>query len=104
MTQTILLTFVAGVLAGNATPHFVKGITKEEFPTLFGPSPLVNLVAGWFMYVLAAILTVMADVAAHPIAALAAGAIGVLGMGVFHAHVGAAGLGRQPRAARGRTT
>jgi hypothetical protein len=104
MTQTILLSFVAGLLAANATPHFVKGITKEEFPTLFGPSPLVNLVAGWFMYVLAAVLTIMADVVTHPVAALAAGAVGVLAMGVFHAHIGAAGPGRQPRAARGRTT
>ena len=35
MTSTIVLCFIAGVLAANATPHFVKGITKEQFPTPF---------------------------------------------------------------------
>ncbi|WP_052422857.1 hypothetical protein [Nonomuraea candida] len=104
MTQTILLSLFAGLLAANATPHFVKGITKEEFPTLFGPSPLINLVAGWGMYVLAAILTILADVAAHPVPAFAAGAVGVLAMGVFHAQVGAAGVGRRSAPARGRAT
>ena len=42
MLSTIALCFVAGVLAANATPHFVKGITKEQFPTPFSPSPLPN--------------------------------------------------------------
>lgn len=32
MPQTAILCLLAGVLAANATPHFVKGITKEPFP------------------------------------------------------------------------
>ena len=28
--------FVAGLLGANATPHFVKGITGERYPTMFG--------------------------------------------------------------------
>jgi hypothetical protein len=97
MTQTILLSFVAGVFAANGTPHFVKGITKEEFPTIFGSGPLVNLLAGWAMYVLAAIAVLAAHVDRHPVAALVSGAIGLLVMGVFHAKVGA--FGKRPTTA-----
>jgi hypothetical protein len=57
-----VLAFLAGVLAANATPHFVKGITKEPFPSLLGPQPAVNLVAGWAMFVVAIVLLE----AAHP--------------------------------------
>ncbi|MEO3794382.1 hypothetical protein ABGB14_29570 [Nonomuraea sp. B10E15] len=99
MTQTILLSFLAGVLAANATPHFVKGITRERFPTLFGTSPLVNLVAGWAMYVIAITLVITGELGGHPIPALAAGAAGVLAMGVFHAQGGAFVLGRRPAGA-----
>ncbi|GAA2296568.1 hypothetical protein GCM10010149_51220 [Nonomuraea roseoviolacea subsp. roseoviolacea] len=96
MWTTALLTFFAGVFAANATPHFVKGITKEPFPTPFGYTPLINLVAGWGMYVIAALLLAGADVAARPWPAAVSGAIGVLVMGVFHAHVGA--FGKRPPA------
>lgn len=97
MWLTVLLSFFAGVFAANATPHFVKGITKEGFPTPFGHGPLVNVVAGWGMYLIAAALTAAADVGAHPLPAAAAGAVGVLVMGVFHAHIGA--FGKKPPAA-----
>jgi hypothetical protein len=33
MWQTILLSFLAGAMAANAMPHFVKGITREPYPT-----------------------------------------------------------------------
>jgi hypothetical protein len=46
MTSTIVLCFIAGVLAANATPHFVKGITKEQFPTPFSAASLPNLIGG----------------------------------------------------------
>ncbi|RKN04851.1 hypothetical protein [Streptomyces radicis] len=71
-----LLSLLAGVLAANATPHFIRGITKKRFPTPFGDGPLINLVAGWAMYV--------------------AASTGVLAMGVFHATTGAFGKGRPP--------
>ncbi|MFD0203413.1 hypothetical protein ACFVG9_21850 [Saccharothrix carnea] len=89
----MILAFLAGVTAANATPHFVRGITKRPFPTPFGPSPVVNFVAGWAMYVLAALLAVWADMPAHPVAAGIAVAVGVLLMGLFHAVVGAFGRG-----------
>lgn len=94
MWQTALLTFVAGVLAGNSTPHFVKGITRERYPTVFGASPVVNLLAGWAGAVLALLLIQAAGVNAHATAAAVAGAIGVLVVGLFHAGPGA--FGRRP--------
>ena len=94
MTSTIVLCFIAGVLAANATPHFVKGITKEQFPTPFSPAPLPNLIGGWAMYLLAALLLLWAHTGRHPLAALVAGALGVLLMGIFHAHIGA--FGKKP--------
>jgi hypothetical protein len=91
MLQTAILAFFAGVLGANATPHFVKGITKEHFPTPFGTSPLINLIGGWVLYVITALLVIRADMTAHPAPAFAAASLGVLLMGVFHAHVGAFG-------------
>ncbi|MFI6791973.1 hypothetical protein ACIBG4_32060 [Nonomuraea sp. NPDC050383] len=84
MLLTAVLSFFAGVFGANATPHFVKGIT------------LVNLVAGWAMCVIAALLALGADTAGHPAAAFTAAALGVLVMGVFHATVGA--FGKRPPA------
>jgi hypothetical protein len=78
------------VFGANATPHFVKGIAKEPFPTPFGPSPVVNVVAG------------MGDVPAGRGTGLlgtsigtqrsdVSGAMGVLLMGLFPASIGAFG-------------
>ena len=46
MWQAVLLASLAGVLAANAYPHFAKGITAQRFPTVFGSSPVVNVLAG----------------------------------------------------------
>ena len=59
MWQTILLSLLAGAMSANATPHFVKGITKEPYPNVFGGSPVSNLVAGWSGFVLAAFAVVL---------------------------------------------
>ncbi|GAA4575727.1 hypothetical protein [Planotetraspora kaengkrachanensis] len=91
MLQTTVLAFLAGALGANATPHFVKGITGERFPTVFGSAPLINLIGGWILYVVTALLVVQADVTAHPAPSFVAASLGVLLMGVFHAHVGAFG-------------
>lgn len=47
MWQAVLLAFLAGVLAANAYPYFAKGITAQRFPTVFGSSPVINVLAGW---------------------------------------------------------
>lgn len=91
MWQTVVLTLLAGVFAANSVPHFVKGITKERFPTIFGSSPLINVVTGWAGFVLSGLLLTWADVRDHPGAAAVAGAAGVLAMALFHASIGAFG-------------
>jgi hypothetical protein len=83
--QTSLLSLLAGAMGANATPHFVKGITKEAYPNVFGGSPVSNLVAGWAGFVLAALLTYWAHPQRYPLWSLAFGAVGVLLMGLFHA-------------------
>jgi hypothetical protein len=76
--QTSLLSLLAGAMGANATPHFVKGITKEAYPNVFGGSPVSNLVAGWAGLVLAALLTYWAHPQRYPLWSLAFGAVGVL--------------------------
>jgi hypothetical protein len=91
MWATLLLTFFAGVFATNAVPHFVKGITRERFPTPLGGSPVLNVTAGWFMFVIAAGLLSQADLSRFATASLASAAVGVLLMALFHARIGAFG-------------
>jgi hypothetical protein len=45
-------------MGGNAISHFVKGLTKENYPTVFGNSPVPNLLAGWAGLVVTAVLVV----------------------------------------------
>ena len=91
MWQTILLSFSAGVMGANATPHFVKGITKESYPNLLGNTPVPNVVAGWAGLVIACGLAWAANGPLYPLWSFAAGSIGVLVMGLFHAWIGAFG-------------
>lgn len=92
--QSVILMFFVGVFAANATPHFIKGITKDQFPTPFGSGPLVNLLAGWLMFVIASLLFHYAHPQQHYWVSFIATSLGVLGMGVFHATVGA--FGKRP--------
>jgi apolipoprotein N-acyltransferase len=85
MLQTTLLSLLAGAMGANSTPHFVKGITKETYPNVFGGSPVSNLVAGWAGFVVTALLVSWAHPERHPLWSLASGALGVLLMGLFHA-------------------
>jgi hypothetical protein len=74
MWHTTLLRLLAGAMGANATPHFVKGITKETYPNVFGGSPVSNLVAGWAGFVLTALLVYWAHPERHPLWSLASGA------------------------------
>jgi hypothetical protein len=100
MWQTVGLSFLAGVLGANAVPHFVKGITKEAYPSVLGSSPVVNLIAGWAGLVLTALCVYWAHVGRYPGWALVFGAFGVLLMGLFHAWIGAFGRTTRPADAR----
>jgi hypothetical protein len=36
MILTLLLAFIGGVLGGNAIPHFIRGITRQRYPNVWG--------------------------------------------------------------------
>jgi hypothetical protein len=91
MWQTIVLSFLAGLLGGNALPHFLRGITKRRYPNLTGNGPIPNFVAGWAGLVLAALLGYWANPGEHPAPAFGFAAFGVLLIGLFHAGPGAFG-------------
>jgi len=91
MWQTITLSFLGGLVAGNALPHFIRGITKRPYPNVMGNGPLPNLISGWLGLVLGAGLLWRSDIPAHPAAAFAASATGLLLIGLFHAGPGAFG-------------
>lgn len=94
MWQTILLSFLAGLIGGNAVPHFVKGITKENYPNVLGNSPVPNLIAGWAALIITALLVHWAQVEQYPEASFIFISLGVLLIGLFHAWIGA--FGRKP--------
>jgi uncharacterized membrane protein YdcZ (DUF606 family) len=91
MWQTIILSFLAGMMGGNAIPHFIKGITKENYPNVLGNSAVPNFVSGWAAFVITVLLVHGAQVEQHPLWAFISGAIGVLVIGLFHAGIGAFG-------------
>ncbi|MGW6198535.1 hypothetical protein ACWF0M_20475 [Kribbella sp. NPDC055110] len=89
MIQAIVLTLLAGLMGTNGIPHFIAGITAREYPNLTGNSPTNNAVGGLAAFAIAGALLVPAHVGDHQRAALAAGALGVVAMTVFHARRGA---------------
>jgi len=85
MWQTVLLSFLVGVFGANGVPHFVKGITKESYPSLLGNAPVPNLIGGWGSFVVAILLLHWVSVERYPLVVVISGAIGVLLIGLFHA-------------------
>ncbi|MFC8719061.1 hypothetical protein [Kitasatospora sp. NPDC057198] len=85
MWQAVLLAFLAGVLGANASPHFAKGVTAERFPTVFGSSPVVNVLAGWAGLALAGLCLLGAHPVRHPGGVLLGLVVGALPMALFHA-------------------
>ncbi len=85
MWQTALLAFLSGLLGANAYPHFTKGVTAARFPTVFGSSPVVNVLAGWSGLAVAGLCLWGAHPVRHPGWALLGLAIGALPPALFHA-------------------
>lgn len=91
MWQSIVLSFLAGLFFGNGLPHFIRGITKERYPCIFGGGPIPNLFAGWLSLVASGILTHWIDFSTWGTEASIAASLGVLAIGLFHAGPGAFG-------------
>jgi hypothetical protein len=89
MLQMIVLSFLAGLVGANGIPHFVRGITAQEYPNVTGNSAVRNVVGGWGALVISALLAFWSHGDRHAPAAFAAAALGVLAMAVFHARGGA---------------
>ena len=93
MLETPLLGAFLGLFAGNAFPHFARGIVRQDYPSALGNGPVVNLIAGWVGLNISAVLAWWAwpMLSAQPIAAATAASLGVLAIGLFHAGPGAFG-------------
>lgn len=87
--RTVVLSLLAGMLVGNAFPHFVRGITHESYPGVIGRGPVPNVAVGSLGLALSGGLVSAAGVTRHPRAAWVSGSAGLLLLGLFHAAGGA---------------
>ncbi|MFZ0608308.1 MAG: hypothetical protein WAM75_11645 [Xanthobacteraceae bacterium] len=86
--------FFAGVFLANGVPHFVHGISGNKFQSPFASPPgvgessaIVNVVWGWFNFVIAGALVFAAfPPLPPPIGGCIAGALGVLASSLCLAH------------------
>lgn len=91
MLETLILSYIVGVLGGNSFPHFVKGITKEEYPTVFGNSPVINFFLGWLGFIVTFLLFFNAGIGSDVLMQFIFIALGVFTLGLFHSWHGAFG-------------
>ncbi|MEV5827251.1 hypothetical protein AB0L25_16880 [Spirillospora sp. NPDC052242] len=99
MWSAIVLGFLGGVMGGNGVPHFVRGITRQSYPNLFGTGPIPNLIGGWVGLVASVLLLAWAGPDEHPGWTFGAAAAGVLAIGLFHAGPGPFGAPKEPSGA-----
>ena len=89
--MNLLFWTLIGIFGGNAIPHLVKGITKEQYPCALGAGPVPNLIGGWGSLVVAVMLARFTIRGEPSYLELAAGLVGLLLIGLFHAAIGAFG-------------
>ena len=89
MWQLYVFSFLAGLLAANGVPHFIKGGMGLRHQTPFGKpsSAVVNVCWGWINFIVAAIFLHFGHVRAHEYRAFALVAASGLLMTVFNAIV-----------------
>lgn len=92
MNRPLLLGLASGAMTASSVAHFVKGVTAEPYPTVFGSSPTTNVVTGWAGLVASGLLAHHAIARGHRYAAEFAGASGALVAGLYHARGGPARL------------
>ena len=81
----LVYSFLFGVLFGNGIPHFVRGMTRENYPSLLGSSPAANVLEGWICWMLASLLATWTRLWPPTLDVWAAAGIGLLLIGLFHA-------------------
>lgn len=91
MIAAVVLGLIAGLSAGNALPHFLKGIQMEDYPSVLGNSPVPNFIAGWTGLAVSVGFFLWGSAFAATIELVGFGLIGVLIAGVLHARYGAFG-------------
>lgn len=89
MWQLYVFSILAGLLAANGVPHFIKGVVGQKHQTPFGKasSAVVNICWGWINLVVAAIFLHFAHVRTHEYRAFAVFALSALIMSLFNADV-----------------
>lgn len=78
--QLYVYSFLAGLIGANGVPHFIKGIMGKTHQTPFGKpsSAVVNVVWGWFNFIVALLLIYWGHVHAHILRAFVLVAVGAL--------------------------
>lgn len=85
MWELYVYSFIAGLFGANGVPHFVKGITGEQHQTPFGQpsSAVINVIWGWFNFLVAALFLFLAHPYRHELRSIACVALGALVVGVM---------------------
>jgi hypothetical protein len=87
MWQLYVFGILAGLLAANGIPHFIKGGMGQRHQTPFGKdsSAIVNVLWGWANLAVAAVSLHLAHIWVHEYRAFVLFAVGALIMTVFNA-------------------
>ena len=88
MWHLYVFSFLAGLLAANGTPHFIKGGMGQKNRTPFGKpsSAIVNVCWGWVNLMVAAVCLHFAHVYAHEYRAFALFAVAALVMTLINSY------------------
>jgi hypothetical protein len=89
MLQTVVFSFLTGLMGINALPHLIKGVAGEEFPNIMGNSPLRNALSGVTALFLTFLFVRWAGMPGHPWTAVVSVLAGAYVMAVFHGLRGA---------------
>lgn len=88
MWQLYIFSLLAGIFGANGVPHFIKGITGEKHQTPFGSpsSAVINVIWGWFNFVVALSFLYWGHLHEHLLRAFALVGLGALVMAVMLAY------------------
>ena len=85
MWQVYVFGFLAGLIAVNGVPSFIKGLSGKKHMTPFGAdsSAHMNVFWGWLNFVVAGILVYYSHYHSHLLRAFACVAVGALVAGLL---------------------